>query len=188
MSISYAENISPTLQWVTPGLAVTFGAAHGGRDIQNSYNTNGINNTTQETKTLVMDPYQRSPLERLFAQIGNGADEASLSKALNKLFKHLDGKSADYTFNTLKKLFDGLEERGYDPFNSPQIVFEINQFLSFNDMGLDIEFFNTGPNSTGGVPEPDVSINRYAIEHHFDGERHKPLQHVQPFSGLSYGS
>lgn len=125
---------------------------------------------------LVLNPYDKTTMQRILSRVENG----QWGKAVDMLNTHLDGKTAYETREILQDFADKCLDRGV----SQPVVFDM---LSFMDLGMDVEFFNTGPNSSGDVSEPSVEENRYHIQAHFKNELHKPIQDVQPFLGASYG-
>lgn len=112
---------------------------------------------------------------------------AGLTEHLADQFVRMPGEEASNIYWGLSQRSQDVD-RIIDAVNKISFDFEVfSGPLSFADLGLDIEFFNTGINSPGSVPEPDVKVNRQQIEAHFDDERFKPKMFVQPFSGTSYG-
>lgn len=128
--------------------------------------------------SLVANPWIQSLKQRVFAKI----QESGWGEGLDMIMNALDGREYEEVEAVLLDFQDEFIQRGYK-----EAATHIDSLLAYADMGLDFDFFNTSENSVGSVTEPDVQTNRYRIENHFDLERHKPEQHVQPFLGVSYG-
>ena len=103
-------------------------------------------------------------------------------EGIDILMNGLDSMAPDTASRVVADIQNKLADGGYKEASN-----HLSSLLAYTDLGMDVDFFNTGQNSPGDVPEPDVKVNRQPIEAHFAGERHKPEMHVQPFLGTSYG-
>lgn len=128
--------------------------------------------------SLMANPWVQTLKQRVLAKIEN----KGWGEGIDLLIKNLDGREFEQAEKILKEFQYEFAEAGYH-----EAANYIGDLLSYSDLGLGFDFFNTSENSGGGVPEPDADINRYRIESHFADERLKPRQHVQPFLGISYG-
>ena len=133
---------------------------------------------TEAADSLMANPWMQTLKQRIFAKIENNG----WGEGIDLLMRSLDGRELEQAEKILQEFQYEFAAAGY-----AEAAAYIGDLLSYSDLGLGYDFFNTSENSGGGVPEPDVDINRYRIENHFAEERFKPRQHVQPFLGVSYG-
>ena len=131
-----------------------------------------------EQDSLINDPYAMTTRKLFYEKLEHG----KWGEAIDMLGERLKNADEGYARELLTEFRDKFQEMGLN-----DAANELTSILAFSDLGMGFDFFNTSENSTGDVAEPDVAINRYKIEQHFDWERLKPPQHVQPFLGVSYG-
>ncbi len=132
----------------------------------------------EEHGSLINDPYAMTTRKLFYEKLEHG----KWGEAIDMLGDRLKNADEGYARELLTEFRDKFQEMGLN-----DAANELTSILAFSDLGMGFDFFNTSENSTGDVAEPDVAINRYKIEQHFDWERLKPPQHVQPFLGVSYG-
>ncbi|MFK7839462.1 MAG: hypothetical protein AB8B83_03950 [Bdellovibrionales bacterium] len=142
--------------------------------------------TTAGVEELVLNPYAQSLKQQVFSLILNGTPHGQV---LDYIYDHLDGESTAIIERTLSEFAQEFSDMGLnDMARELQHVIAALPILSYSDLGMGVDFFNTGPNSTGSVENAgEVGRLRYAIEAHFDDERYKPKADVKPFLGASYG-
>lgn len=182
---------------------------------QNLYRTNFVQMSESKEETLeLLTPVQISKWSQEFQKIEtlqweNPLEAARLlleidpTKVPLEYLNQLDDMlfTLEYQLTSIKTaeardLFWGVSQRSQQLGHALELTSQVTQrlnsvepinILNLADLGLDIEFFNTGQNSSGDVPESDVKINRHPIEQHFEDEKFKPPQFVVPFTGISYG-
>lgn len=141
-----------------------------------------IGSEAGEYETLEMSPWQIGLKERLTNLIANGLH----GQAIDLLEHHISQYSEmhkDDVLNTLERALDSLENNGFD-YQAQAFV----SLLTDSQLGMHIEFHNTGPNSTGSTNDTGEIIRlKHRIEAHYDAHRHMTPQYVPQYLGVSVG-
>lgn len=135
-----------------------------------------------EYETLELSPWQIGLKERLCNLIANGLHGRALDLIDYHVSSFSDIHAAD-TLITLERALETLEDNGFEP----QVQAFI-PFLTDSQLGMDIEFFNTGPNAPGSTDDTgEIKRLRHRIEAHYDAHRYMPEPFVPRFLGVSTG-
>ena len=141
---------------------------------------------TQESATETLDKYECNPwtMDVLKRRVMNLIARGQHGEALDLLETHMEFSQShkEGALTTLERALEGLEDLGYS--------YQVQQFTSLlfdSQLGMDIEFHNTGPNSPSDTEEAgEIKRLRHRIEEHYDKHRHMSPS-VPQFIGVSVG-
>lgn len=132
--------------------------------------------------------------ESIYTQLHTMIASYDFDGAMELIAKYTNAPSGSHQngiYETLDRALEDLSQTGFG-YQTQQFTQVFNtEFTgiqnSYAQLGMNSDFFMTGPNAGDTFEGPVVETNRTAVQAHFEGEIHKPLPFVQPYLGVNLG-